>query len=374
MAKKCQKKIKSKPKAQLKKKTNKTRKSRIEKTQEKKELHKFEIKSGLLFEDILSKVIQLKDGRYGVLCENGEFLIFEINEENEMERDMSFQLPGSNQFCQLGNELLVFNGFNTISFWILDGTKMHELEEYNTIFSIVTYCMEPINDDICAICGPNDTIEIAKYDGKKLGITYINYQKSKSKNKKSKINLDSNTGGIGCLYYQKKYNRLLASHFNNVVRVWNCDFNKDKYELFKEVENVTSFAGKVIHEINNKIIIGGKGVITVLNNITYEIIDFIDLGNLNYEIFSMEVIKYYNFKEFVVCGLSNGKILGVDIAKKKVEFNKEKIYNTGKNNELSVKDGKVCFYGENISYIFKVEKKNMILIASHDHTLKLIEY
>ena len=41
---------------------------------------------------------------------------------------------------------------------------------------------------------------------------------------------------------------------------------------------------------------------------------------------------------------------------------------------MKIKDGKLSFYGENISYISKVDNTNLILVASHDHTLKLIEY
>ena len=88
----------------------------------------------------------------------------------------------------------------------------------------------------------------------------------------------------------------------------------------------------------------------------------------------MEVVNYYNFKEFVICGLRNGRLLGVDILNKKIEFNKKKINDSGKDNEMNIKDGKISFYGENIAYITKVKNTNMILVASHDHTLKLIEY
>ena len=236
--------------------------------------------------------------------------------------------------------------------------------------------MEPINDNIVAISGPNDTIELVKLTkSKKLNVTYLDYKKSKSLSKKNKNKKnDSSPSGIGCLYYQKKHNRLLATHFNDILRVWNCNFEKDKYELFKEVNPISNFAGKIIHETKNKILIGGRDLITILNNDTYEITDFIDLGNNGYDIFSMELIKYYNFKEFAVCGLRNGKILGVDIDNKRIEFTKQKLNNTGKDNEMNVKNGRLIFYGENISYISKVEKENMILVASHDHTLKLFEY
>ena len=197
--------------------------------------------------------------------------------------------------------------------------------------------------------------------------------KKKKKSKNNEIKLFSNKG-VGCLYYQDKHSRLLATHFDDILRVWNCDFSKNKYELYKEVKGVTNFFGKIIQEMKNKILIGGRDVITILNNDTYEIIDFIFFGNLGYDIFSMDIINYYNFKEFAVCGLRNGRILGVDITNKKIEFNKKKINDTGKDNEMKVKDGKLTFYGENISYITKVRNKNMILVASHDHTLKLIEY
>ena len=60
--------------------------------------------------------------------------------------------------------------------------------------------------------------------------------------------------------------------------------------------------------------------------------------------------------------------------KKNVEFVKKKINNTGKDNEMTIKDGHISFYGELVSYIIKVENKNMILVCSHDHTLKLVEY
>ena len=387
MSKKYTKKGKSAPKKQKRQKAQKkvrkakkkeatpTPKSRIEK---KEELHKFIIRSGLEFEDILSKVIPLKGGKYGVLSESGEFLIFSINNQQELKSELSFQFLGANLFCQLGNGKFVFNSFNYISIWELKGTKMIKLREYQTLFGLVTYSMEPINDNYCAISGPSDIIELIQYtNAKKLPVIYLDYQNSKSKEKK-KIKKNEmellSYPGIGCLYYQKKHNRLLATHFSNILRVWNCDFSKNKYELFKEVEYVTNFSGKIIQEMKNKILVGGRGVITILNNDTYEIIDFVDLGNLAYEIFSMEIVKYYNFKEFVFCGLRNGRILGVDIINKKIEFNKKKINDTGKDNEINVKDGKLNFYGENIAYISKVENTNMILVASHDHTLKLIEY
>jgi hypothetical protein len=386
MAKKYIKKGKSAPKKQKRQKAQKkakkvkkkeatpTPKSRIEK---KEELHKFIIRSGLEFDDILSKVIPLKGGKYGVLSESGEFLIFSINQQ-ELKSELSFQFFGANLFCQLGNGKFVFNSFNYISIWELKSTKMIKLREYQTLFGLVTYSMEPINDNYCAISGPSDIIELIQYtNSKKISVIYLDYQNSKSKekkkSKKNEMELLS-PPGIGCLYYQKKHNRLLATHFSNILRVWNCDFSKNKYELFKEVEFVTNFSGKIIHEMKNKILVGGRGVITILNNDIYEIIDYVDLGNIGYEIFSMEIVKYYNFKEFVFCGLRNGRILGVDITNKKIEFNKKKINDTGKDNEMNVKDGKLTFYGENVSYITKIENKNMILVASHDHTLKLIEY
>lgn len=133
--------------------------------------------------------------------------------------------------------------------------------------------------------------------------------------------------------------------------------------------------GKIIHELNNKILIGGNDIITILSSDTYKIIDCVDFGNKGYNIFSMEIINYYYFKEFIVCGTRNGKILGVDLDNKKIEFIKTKIHNTWKDNEINFEDGKITFFGENISYITKVKnKKNMIIVASHDHCLKLYEY
>ena len=360
-------------KQQRNKKTPQTKKKTIKKEEKH---HKFEIKSGIQFDDILSKVMSLKGGKYGVLSEGGEFVIFTIDKKKEIKLDLNFQIQGANLFCQLGNGIFVFNSLDYITFWELKGTKLNQLAEYETIFRIVTYSMEPINDNIVAISGPNDIIELVKLTKtKKINITYLDYKKSKSlikKNKNKKI--DTSPSGIGCLYYQKKHSRLLATHFNDILRIWNCDFSKDKYELYKEVNPISNFAGKIIHESKNKILIGGRDLITILNNDTYEITDFIDLGNNGYDIFSMELINYYNFKEFAICGLRNGKILGVDIDNKRIEFSKQKMNNTGKDNEMNVKNGKLTFYGENISYISKVEKENMILVASHDHTLKLFEY
>ena len=360
-------------KQQRNKKTPQPKKKTIKKEEKH---HKFEIKSGIQFDDILSKVMPLKGGKYGVLSEGGEFVIFTIDKKKEIKLDLSFQIQGANLFCQLGNGIFVFNSLDYITFWELKGTKLNKLAEYETIFRIVTYSMEPINDNIVAISGPNDIIELVKLTKtKKINIAYLDYKKSKSliKNNKNK-KIDTSPSGIGCLYYQKKHSRLLATHFNNILRVWNCDFSKDKYELYKEVNPISNFAGKIIHESKNKILIGGRDLITILNNDTYEITDFIDLGNNGYDIFSMELINYYNFKEFAICGLRNGKILGVDIDNKRIEFSKQKMNNTGKDNEMNVKNGKLTFYGENISYISKVEKENMILVASHDHTLKLFEY
>lgn len=387
MVKKYTKKVKQKTKKQKKEKRAKKPKSNPKKKatppsksemQEKEKHHKFLIHSALLCDDIVVKVIPLKGGNYGVLTESGQFVIFNINEKYEIKPELSFNIPCANSFCQLGNGKFVFNSYNYVSIWDLKGTKLNKLREYQTIFGIVIYSMEPINDNYCAISGPEDTIELIQYTNtKSIPVIYLNHQDFKNKKKKKSKDKEFELfppKGIGCLYYQKNHSRLLATHFDSILRVWNCDFTKNKYELYKEVNNVTNFFGKIIHEMKNKILVGGKDVITILNNNTYEIIDLISLGNLGYDIFSMEIIKYYNFKEFVVCGLRNGRILGVDIINKKIEFNKKKINDTGKDNEMNVKDGKLTFYGENVSYITKIENKNMILVASHDHTLKLIEY
>jgi len=380
MAKKYSKRAKSSPKKEQKRKARKIKKPITKPPkkpiQDKENHHKFLLLGALQFTDVLSKVIPLQGGKFGALSESGEFLIFEVKDK-EFKCELSFEIPGANLFCQLGNGILVFNSFNYITFWELAGKTMNKISEYETSFSLVTYFMEPINENICAISGPSDIIELFKFNKtKKVNVTYLDHEKSKLKSKKNKkkVSLLEGNRGIGCIYYQKKHNRLLATHFGYILRVWNCDFEHNKYELFKEVEDIMSFTGKIIQELNNRILIGGEDAITILDNNNYEIIDLVDFGNLGYDIFSMEIIKYYNFKEFVVCGLRNGRILGVDIIKKKIEFNKIKLNNTGKDNELYIKDGKISFYGENISYISKVGNKNMILAASHDHTLKLIEY
>ena len=56
-------------KQQRNKKTPQTKKKTIKKEEKH---HKFEIKSGIQFDDILSKVMPLKGGKYGVLSEGGE--------------------------------------------------------------------------------------------------------------------------------------------------------------------------------------------------------------------------------------------------------------------------------------------------------------
>ena len=217
---KTNKKAKSTKKTKISRKIQENKKTNTTKNQVQKEQnnHKFILCSALGFEDILSKVISLYNGKYGVLNENGDFIIFTINEKKEMEINLSFQILGANLFCQLGNGIFVFNSFNYISFWELEGIKMNKLGDYKTIFNLVTYFMEPINDNYCAISGPNDIIEIIQFiRGKKTKVAYLDYEKSKSKYKKN-VNplLDSEDKGIGCLYFQKKYNRLLASHFNTI--------------------------------------------------------------------------------------------------------------------------------------------------------------
>ena len=146
-------------KQQRNKKTPQPKKKTIKKEEKH---HKFEIKSGIQFDDILSKVMSLKGGKYGVLSEGGEFVIFTIDKKKEIKLDLSFQIQGANLFCQLGNGIFVFNSLDYITFWELKGTKLNQLAEYETIFRIVTYSMEPINDNIVAISGPNDIIELVK--------------------------------------------------------------------------------------------------------------------------------------------------------------------------------------------------------------------
>ena len=102
--------------------------------------------------------------------------------------------------------------------------EMIKLKEYQTIFNLVTYSMEPIFDNYCAISGPNDIIELIQYtNSKKIPVIYLDFQKSKSNKKNKSKKNEMQFGfiqGIGCLYYQKKHNRLLATHFSNILRVW----------------------------------------------------------------------------------------------------------------------------------------------------------
>ena len=164
MAKKYTKREKSAPKKEQKKRKVKKVKKTITKPPKKKKKkkenhHKFLLIGALQFEDVLSKVIPLKGGKFGALSESGEFLIFEVKDKG-FKCELSFEVPGANLFCQLGKGILVFNSFNFISFWELAGKTMNKICENETTFSLVTYFMEPINENICAISGPSDTIEI----------------------------------------------------------------------------------------------------------------------------------------------------------------------------------------------------------------------
>ena len=194
MVKKYTKKVKQKTKKQKKEKRAKKPKSNPKKKatppskpeiQEKEKHHKFLIHSALLCDDILVKVIPLKGGNYGVLTESGQFVIFNINEKYEIKPELSFNIPCANSFCQLGNGKFVFNSYNYVSIWDLKGTKLNKLREYQTIFGIVIYSMEPINDNYCAISGPEDTIELIQYTNtKSIPVIYLNHQDFKNKKKK----------------------------------------------------------------------------------------------------------------------------------------------------------------------------------------------
>ena len=173
MAKKYTKKANPKTKNQKgEKKDKKTKKTNLppkSEIQKKEEHHKFIIQSGLIFEDIVIKVIPLQGGKYGVLTEGGEFVIFSINNKEEIKTDISFNIICSNSFCQLGNGKFVFNSFNYVSLWELNGSYMNKLGEYQTIFGVAIYSMEPIGDNYCAISGPKDIIELVQFtNGKKF--------------------------------------------------------------------------------------------------------------------------------------------------------------------------------------------------------------
>lgn len=89
MAKKYINKKKIQPKKETKKKNQKREKVTKKKitikpkkeTKKEEKHHKFILKSAFEFEDIISKAIPLKGGKYGALSESGEFLIFTINKK-----------------------------------------------------------------------------------------------------------------------------------------------------------------------------------------------------------------------------------------------------------------------------------------------------
>lgn len=126
--------------------------------------------------------------------------------------ELSFEVPDDNLFCQLGNGILVFNSFNFITFWESEGKTINKICEYETSFNLVTYFMEPINKNICAISGPSDTIEIYKFNkSKKINVSYLNYKKSsKLKNKKNKKKeaLFEGNRGIVCYAFIIKKSRI----------------------------------------------------------------------------------------------------------------------------------------------------------------------
>ena len=86
MAKKYLNKKKTQKKKETKKKKEKREKTIKKKitikpkkeTKKQEKHHKFELKSAFEFEDVISKVIPLKGGKYGALSESGEFLIFTL--------------------------------------------------------------------------------------------------------------------------------------------------------------------------------------------------------------------------------------------------------------------------------------------------------
>ena len=120
MAKKYTKRAKSATKQEQKKRKAKRVKKTITKSpknqiQKKENHHKFLLVGALQFGDVLSKVIPLKGGKFGALSESEEFLIFEVKDKG-FKCELSFEVPGANLFCQLGNGILVFKRFNFIIF------------------------------------------------------------------------------------------------------------------------------------------------------------------------------------------------------------------------------------------------------------------
>ena len=89
----------------------------------------------------------MKIGKYGALSWSGMFYTFAINEKNEIKQDLIFQIPGTNLFCQLWNEILIFDSFDYISLFDSKGKRLSKIGEYHTIFNLVIYFMEPINDN-----------------------------------------------------------------------------------------------------------------------------------------------------------------------------------------------------------------------------------
>ena len=252
----------------------------------------------------IDSLLLLSDGRLASCSDDETIKIYDINNNYHCDITLEGHTDGVNYISQLdNNKLISCSRDKSIKIWSITQSSYQCDYTINNAHNDWIFKVISLTNNRIASCSRDKTIKIWNSNHP--------YNLIKT--------LNGHTYDVKSIIQLKDKDILISGSWDNTLRKWNLL----TYQCVKIIDNVWCYDNNSILEIdNNRIIVGGNRVITIVN-ISNDIIEHQIENDKLYFVFSLIQLRDGN----ILCGCWNGLICLYDIKLNTLSFREEKIHN-----------------------------------------------
>ena len=249
----------------------------------------------------VNSLLLLSDGRLASCSEDKTIKIYDIKNNYHCDITLEGHTDCVTYISQLYNNILISCSSHTIKIWSITQSSYQCDYTINNAHNDYIYKVIPLTNNRIASCSADKTIKIWN-----------------SNHPYNLINtLNGHNNYVTSIIQLKDKDILISGSWDNTLRKWNLL----TYQCVKIINNVWCYNNSLLEIDNNRIIVGGYNVITIVN-ISNDIIE--------HQIENYKLDRAYSFLKLrdgnILCGCSNGLICLYDIKLNTLSFRQEKIH------------------------------------------------
>ena len=249
----------------------------------------------------VTSLLLLSDGRLASCSRDKTIKIYDIKNNYHCDITLEGHTDCVTYISQLYNNILISCSSHTIKIWSITQSSYQCDYTINNAHNDYIWKVIPLTNNRIASCSGDKTIKIWN-----------------SNHPYNLINtLNGHTDDVRSIIQLKDKDILISESDDNTLRKWNLL----TYQCDKIINNVWCYKNSLLEIDNNRIIVGGIGIITIVN-ISNDIIEHqIENDKLSY-VYSFVQLRDGN----ILCGCENGLICLYDIKLNTLSFREKEIH------------------------------------------------